>query len=159
VSWSGEIPDAIGFKSNCSIVVECKTSRSDFLADREKPFRLDPSEGLGDHRYFLCPEGVITPKDDLKGWGLLYLKNGKIRRVVCPITKRIEDYYHKGRMTNWTNWNIRPHTKNVSKELCFVTSIARRLAEGCPHLAKKISVRNPGAPVHHCKPERDCPHG
>jgi Holliday junction resolvase len=31
-----EIPDAIGFKSGISILIECKTSRADFLADRKK---------------------------------------------------------------------------------------------------------------------------
>jgi len=36
VASTGEIPDAIGFRSNCSILIECKTSRADFKADRKK---------------------------------------------------------------------------------------------------------------------------
>ena len=37
---SGEMPDAIGWKRAChSVLVECKISRADFLADRDKPFR------------------------------------------------------------------------------------------------------------------------
>jgi hypothetical protein len=143
VSYAGEIPDAIGFKSDRSIIVECKTSRSDFLADKDKPFRREPEKGLGDHRYFLCPEGIIKPDDELNGWGLLYLKNGKIRRIVCPVTTKIEDFYRKGKLCNWTNWNTRPHQKDLHRELCFVVSVARRLAEGCPYLADKIVVRNP----------------
>jgi hypothetical protein len=137
LSWAGEIPDALGFKGNCSIVVERKISRSDFLADREKPFRRNPARGLGDHRYFLSPEGIITAQDELNGWGLLYLKKEKSKRIVCPITTRVEDFWHKGRMTNRTNWNKCPHIKNIEKELWFVISIARRLAQGCPHLAGK----------------------
>ena len=40
---NGEIPDAIGWKRAChSVVVECKVSRADFLADREKACRQQP---------------------------------------------------------------------------------------------------------------------
>ena len=45
---SGEMPDAIGWKGAChSVVVECKISRADFLADREKPFRRKAHLGMG----------------------------------------------------------------------------------------------------------------
>lgn len=33
---SDETPDAIGFKSNQSILIECKISRNDFLKDKNK---------------------------------------------------------------------------------------------------------------------------
>src|ERR1700760_3011333 len=37
---TGEIPDVIGWKASCqSVLVECKVSRADFLADAAKPFR------------------------------------------------------------------------------------------------------------------------
>jgi hypothetical protein len=46
---SGEMPDAIGWKRAChSVLVECKISRADFLADRNKPFRQKPQSGVGD---------------------------------------------------------------------------------------------------------------
>ncbi len=143
VAWTGEIPDAIGFKSNRTIVVECKTSRSDFLADQKKPFRLKPETGMGDHRYFLCPVGVIRPEDDLNGWGLLYLNNGKIKRIVCPITSKQPNFWNKGKLQNYTNWNKKPHQKSVRKENAFLVSVTRRMAEGCPYLKEKISVRRP----------------
>jgi hypothetical protein len=80
-SMSGEIPDAIGFKSGCSILIECKTSRSDFLADKKKSFRLDPSWGMGDWRFMMCEKGLIS-KDELpEGWGLIEINKGKARRV------------------------------------------------------------------------------
>ena len=42
---TGEVPDAIGWKGFCrSVVVECKISRNDFLADAGKPFRQNPEE-------------------------------------------------------------------------------------------------------------------
>ena len=60
---SGEIPDAIGFKSDCTILIECKTSRADFLADKKKSFRIHPETGMGDHRFFMAQKGLIS-KDE-----------------------------------------------------------------------------------------------
>ena len=56
---SGEVPDVIGWKGFCqSVLVECKVSRSDFLADANKPFRLKPEEGLGSQRFYMAPAGT-----------------------------------------------------------------------------------------------------
>lgn len=141
VAWTAEIPDAIGFKSNMSIVVECKVSRSDFLADRKKPFRMKPETGMGDHRYYLCPEGIIKPTDELNGWGLLYFSKGKIRRIVCPITTKGPSFWDKDKIRSQTNWNKKQHKKSVHKENCFLISVARRLAQECPYLKPKIQVK------------------
>jgi hypothetical protein len=69
---TGEVPDAIGWKGTCrSVVVECKASRADFLADARKPFRTTPAEGLGCERFYLAPRGMISPAELPKDWGLL----------------------------------------------------------------------------------------
>ncbi len=82
---TGEIPDAIGWKGFChSVVVECKTSRTDFLADATKPFRLRPEEGLGAERLYLAPARIIEPEDLPKGWGLLEFARREVRLVVKP---------------------------------------------------------------------------
>ncbi len=60
---SGEIPDAIGFKSNKSILIECKVSRADFLKDKNKYFRQNPEEGMGNLRLYLCPKDIIKIED------------------------------------------------------------------------------------------------
>lgn len=78
VSASWEIPDAIGWRSGVSILVECKTSRSDFLADAKKQWRLRPERGMGAHRFFLCPEGVLGLEDMPPGWGLLHVRGRQI---------------------------------------------------------------------------------
>jgi hypothetical protein len=60
---SGEMPDAIGWKSAChSVLVECKVTRSDFLADRAKPFRVKPEQGVGCERFYLVPAGLLPAK-------------------------------------------------------------------------------------------------
>jgi len=69
---SGEMPDAIGWKRAChSVLVECKVSRPDFLADRAKPFRLRPELGVGNERFYLVPRGLVSPEEIPLGWGLL----------------------------------------------------------------------------------------
>lgn len=69
-----EVPDAIGWVRPIlrptSYVVECKVSRADFLADRKKPWRED-GRGLGKHRFYLAPKGVIRVEELPRGWGLL----------------------------------------------------------------------------------------
>ena len=80
---SGEVPDAIGWKGACrSVVVECKLSRSDFLADRAKPFRLNSDLGLGCERWYLTPTGLLSAEDLPRHWGLLESRAGKLRIVV-----------------------------------------------------------------------------
>ncbi len=75
---SGESPDAIGFRVSSpdygggSVVVECKRTRSDFLADVKKPWR-ERGQGMGRFRYFLCAAGLIQHDDLPPGWGLLWI--------------------------------------------------------------------------------------
>jgi hypothetical protein len=76
---SGEMPDAIGWKRAChSVLVECKVTRSDFLADRAKPFRLKPDQGVGCERFYLVSAGMVRGEDLPTGCGLLELRRGRI---------------------------------------------------------------------------------
>lgn len=76
---SGEMPDAIGWKRAChSVLVECKVTRADFLADAAKPFRLKPQQGVGCERFYLAPAGLVRPEELPIGWGLLELRGGRI---------------------------------------------------------------------------------
>jgi hypothetical protein len=85
---SGETPDAIGWKRAChSVIVECKVSRADFLADRDKPFRKKPQAGMGCERYYLSPAGLINPEELPKGWGLLELRGREIEQIVASCGK------------------------------------------------------------------------
>lgn len=82
---SGEMPDAIGWKGKCrSVVVECKVSRADFIADRNKPWRQNPEIALGCERLYLAPRGVIRPEDLPKGWGLLEYHGWQVTMLVKP---------------------------------------------------------------------------
>jgi len=82
---TGEVPDVIGWKGFCrSVLVECKVSRTDFLADAAKAFRQHPEEGLGCERFYLAPAGVIRREDLPKHWGLLELRAREIHLAVKP---------------------------------------------------------------------------
>ena len=82
---TGEIPDAIGWKGQCrSVVVECKASRADFLADARKDFRLRPEEALGAERIYMAPAGIIATHELPASWGLLEYSQKSVRLAVKP---------------------------------------------------------------------------
>lgn len=82
--WCPEHPDAIGWDMRgWSILVECKVSRSDFLADLRKRRRWAEAgyAGMGQERYFMTPPKLLDPADIPDGWGLLEAGR-RVRRVV-----------------------------------------------------------------------------
>lgn len=80
---NGEMPDAIGWKRAChSVLIECKVSRADFLADRAKPFRSKPEKAIGSERFYLVPAGLVLRAELPRGWGLLEDRGAKIETVV-----------------------------------------------------------------------------
>lgn len=112
----GETPDAIGWKGKSSTLIECKASRSDFLHDREKPWRRDPERGMGCRRYFAAPEGLISPQELPGSWGLLELRKGKLKLIT-------ESGHHK---------------RGATAETSLLVSALRRVAHQAP---KGVSVR------------------
>jgi hypothetical protein len=82
---TGEVPDVIGWKGSCqSVLVECKASRGDFLADANKAFRSCPQDALGSKRLYMAPAGMIAPSELPKHWGLLECKGSEVALVVKP---------------------------------------------------------------------------
>jgi hypothetical protein len=81
VAAAEEIPDVLGWSYCTCIVIEVKTSRSDFLADKKKLSRKIPSKGLGEYRYYCCPEGLIKERELPKDWGLIYEVDGRLKVI------------------------------------------------------------------------------
>lgn len=81
-SASPEHPDAIGFKNGHSVLVECKTSRADFRADRDKHFRQWAGHAMGNFRYYMTRPGLLDPIDLPTGWGLLEAAGNTTKRIV-----------------------------------------------------------------------------
>lgn len=95
-SNGGEIVDAIGLKTaegTESVVIEVKVSRSDFLADKKKPFRQKPETGMGNFRYYMCPEFLIKEEELPPKWGLIYIGSRGKATVVCG--------HKKGKKQEW----------------------------------------------------------
>ena len=110
---TGEQPDALGFISGgVSILVECKTSRSDFLADAHKAFRICPASGMGDYRFFLCEPDVLIAADMPEGWGLLYARKKTITLEYGSIPK---------------TYNSPPFQGHKKNELVMCVSALRRV--------------------------------
>ena len=102
---AGECPDAFGWGSGFTQLIEVKVSRNDFISDKSKPWRKYPDIGLGEFRSYLCPEGVITESDLPAYWGLLWVDdNGVIAQKVKP---------------SWQK-------SNSKQEINLITSVLRR---------------------------------
>lgn len=119
-SWGcAESPDAIGwdYLGRC-VVVECKTSRSDFFADAKKPYRSKVC-GLGATRYYLAPQGLLKPEELPEGWGLIEVKpsGGTVKRKDSKV---------------WAE-------RNMTGEIVILTQIARSIR--LPDFAKKHNLR------------------
>ena len=115
--WSvtGEVADAIGWTARCSILFECKSSRADFLRDKEKLFRIMPDHGMGDFRFYLTNAGVIKSEDEIpSGWGCYEISDGKIKHKFGVI---------------YANALPIPLNGNKSEEIGLMRSLFRRMAE------------------------------
>jgi hypothetical protein len=119
---TGETPDAIGWRpykySFCSVLVEVKVSLADFNADKAKPFRAEPSLGMGKYRYYMAPEGIV-PHDKLPdGWGLIEVnKRGHIKIVRGHVTLKY------GQDDPWQ------HPSNVGAENSLLCLTLARVAD------------------------------
>jgi hypothetical protein len=88
---TGEQPDAIGWCFGVSHVVECKVSRGDFFSDRSKPHMRDETSGMGRHRWYLTPPGLVTA-DETPAWcGLAYAQPRRRIEIVKLAPRRAID--------------------------------------------------------------------
>ena len=83
VTAAQEIPDVLVFQSGAhTVLLECKTSRSDFLSDKDKFFRRQEDYGMGEYRYYVAPHGMIQPEELPEGWGLYEVDERFVREKV-----------------------------------------------------------------------------
>ncbi|MDL4860712.1 hypothetical protein NPJ88_000045 [Halomonas elongata] len=126
---SREQPDAIGFRSEVSAIIEVKVSRADFKADLNKPERQ--SGGLGLYRFYLCPADLIQPDDLPAGWGLLYARGRGIEAVVAPRgnawPQAVVSMSEAVLEAPWSaEWVAFQHDPDLKAERSALYSIARR---------------------------------
>lgn len=99
-SCYGENPDVFGIRHGDNnhgvgtVLLEAKTSRSDFLADRKKPHRMNPEMGVGKWRYFICPVDLIKPEELPHKWGLIYVNSrGHCKIIAGALSVPQEKYF------------------------------------------------------------------
>ncbi len=97
-----EVVDAIGWRPygerSGSVLVEVKTSRADFTADRAKKHRASPAMGVGKYRYFLAPEGLLTVDEMPERWGLITVNGRGHVRVLAGHVQ-----LHRGEPDTWAH--------------------------------------------------------
>lgn len=113
VASTSESPDVVGFCRGFSYLIECKTSRADFLADKKKHFRRRPEDGMGYERYFMAPVGLLEPSEMPEGWGLLevYEKPPRFKNYVVKIAHHAEPFIER----------------NLQAEVSYLVSAIRRI--------------------------------
>lgn len=112
-SDSGEIPDVLAFRNNVSLLIECKVSFRDFLADSSKVFRRQHGMGVGDWRFYFAPVDVIPLARLPVGWG-----------IVETTEKRVVKTLGIPPNTLWASG--KPFEGNKTIELDMVVSACRR---------------------------------
>lgn len=123
--WSGEMPDAIGFRAASKItetvLVEVKISRSDFLADARKPHRVDGA-GLGLYRYYMCPEGLIQPEEVPERWGLLWVgQRGRVTAILGPVALSNNSGTFQRLAEPWL------HSRDTEREMWLLVRVMARI--------------------------------
>lgn len=87
-SYGNEEPDAFGWNTAGSYLIECKVSRSDFFADRHKPRHRTGRPGPGAYCYYMTPPDLVTPDEVPDGWGLLYCHPKRVTLERAPEYQR-----------------------------------------------------------------------
>lgn len=133
--WDGEQPDALGWRhagfQDGTVLVEVKVSRADFLADRNKPFRVDPALGMGVWRYYLCPEGLIQQAELPLGWGLLWVNGrGRIKAIRGPAAalryfdRKSDDAAYQAALDSYAF-----QVRNVEREMVVLSKTVARIPD------------------------------
>ena len=92
VCSASEVPDVIAWQRGTSILVECKTSRSDFNNEVKKPHRRDTKyhNGMGSKRYYFVPAGLIDASEVPEKWGLLFCYGKQVKVIKEAIPHPVE---------------------------------------------------------------------
>lgn len=125
VGSTSENPDAIGFSGGGSYLIECKASRSDFLADKKKIFRRHPEQGMGYKRYFMAPVGMFDPSEMPDGWGLLEVYPKARKYFPVESAKESKEFFER----------------NLQAEVSYLVSAIRRI-----NVSMAVFVESPTTP-------------
>lgn len=145
-SCYGENPDVFGVRHGIhshgigTFLLEAKISRADFLADRSKPHRLNPELGMGKYRYYICPTGLIKTEELPEKWGLIYVSEKGICKVIagvlsapkikyyCQWSKKNKSHFDHGKVEESFK-ALAFEKRNAQNELNLLTMALARLQD------------------------------
>lgn len=124
VTLTAENPDVWATNGSDTVVIEVKTSHSDFLADQRKWHRSKEAElggfQLGNYRYYLCPIGVIEVDELPENWGLLVWDGKKIQKVKQATRVKVDSSGEMKIMTSIMSRILRPQIFNFREKVELV---------------------------------------
>lgn len=124
-----ELPDAFGMSENMTCLIECKATRSDFLADRKKEFRIHPEKGIGRQRIYLVNKGICTPDELPDGWQLIEaIDDHTVVTEFGDLSKHWLDRYMFEK-------------RNIGEEYRLMCSWAYRKEHGCLKFQEPARIR------------------
>jgi hypothetical protein len=141
-----EIPDAIGWSGRGSIVVECKTSVSDFRADLRKYWRWKGTEhewawpydrftqksaherglskitapSMGDYRYYFCRPEVLSialVQEKAPDHGLVWWQGARIRVLLAAPKRKDVNKDNEIRYLRFAIINRKGHYGQTSEDI------------------------------------------
>lgn len=121
---SREIPDVLAFRANSSLIVECKTSLSDFRKDFKKPERSGEILGIGNYRLYCAPQGLIPIDKIPVSWGFIEVN---FKGQVSLVRFKDGNIYSSNESPEFLR-NKDPffHLSDIQKERAFLYSILIR---------------------------------
>jgi len=108
-SW--EIPDAVGWCGQQCILIECKTSLSDFRADLKKASR-NGAPTVGAWRFYLALPDIVPAEELPDGWGLYEVSGRSVHHKAGP---------------EYRNMGNTPFESDKGMESAMLLSVIRRL--------------------------------
>lgn len=111
IAWCcREAPDVIGWDyGGISFVIEAKVTRSDFLADKNKPHRNGKVVGLGNMRYYAAPKGMIQREELPDGWGLIETSGHGMRLAKAPTSQEANEHRERVLLVQLYRYSYEPH--------------------------------------------------
>lgn len=117
---SRERVDCIGFRQQCSALIEVKVSRPDFIADMKKSERQ--SGGVGTYRFYLAPFGLLGINDLPENWGLIESSGRSLKLTHGPKG----NYWPSFENAQVSDWKQFAHSQCAISERSLLYTVARK---------------------------------
>lgn len=159
VTYAPSTPDALGWSSGLSRLIEVKISRADFFRDRLKPSHQRPEGGMGRRRWYMTPAGLVRAEEVPPGWGLVHVDGQKCIVVVEAPNRELEqqEHVHEARILTSAIRRLVKGAKLHQKSGQWSTSQRLKRETAASDVARAVeSVRARGQSCFCAGPDQSC---